>query len=119
MKEKFPRNRKVVSSDEFKKIIYKGTKVSNRFINVFILPSAFQKSRFGFSVPKRIAKAVDRNKIRRFLREKVRKRRELDSHSVDIVFLVKINFLELKKNDRNQVFDVLFEQLIKRISTVC
>lgn len=119
MPQNFPRTRKVVSSQDFKKIIYKGIKISSQCITFFFLPNALSKNRFGFSVPKRIAPATQRNKIKRILRECVRKNGEMTKGGIDGIFLVRTNFLKKGKVELYQYIESFFQQLIKRISTIC
>ena len=58
------------SSDlEFQRVYSKGAKKVSRFFVVFMLPNALEHSRFGLTTPRKLGPAVQRNRIRRRLRE--------------------------------------------------
>ncbi len=119
LRQKFSRSRKIFPPHEFKKIISSGKKISSRFITLFLLPNEFSKSRFGFSVPKRIGCATQRNRMKRVLRESVRKNKDLSPWAVDGIFIVRKNFVKLKKEDLYQHITDFFKQVIQRKFTVC
>ncbi len=114
-----PKKNRRIQSDEFKKIISTGKKITSRYLTFFLLPNTSLTSRFGFAVPKRLGKAVQRNRMRRILKECVRNQKLLYSHSVDGVWMVKENFLNSNKDYIYQQFDVFFDRVIQRKFTVC
>jgi len=54
-----------------------------------VLPNGFTYSRFGFSISKRIGNAVERNRIKRRLREAIRLRMDSIKAGWDIVFIAR------------------------------
>lgn len=119
LRQKFSNSRKIVSPHEFKEIISSGKKITSRFVTLFLLPNHFSVSRFGFSVPKRVAIAAQRNRMRRILRELVRKNEDLTSWAMDGVFVIKSNFLNLKKDELYQCLIDFLNKVIQRKFTVC
>lgn len=116
---KFSRARKVSSSEDFKKIIGIGTKIQTPYFSFFVLSNKISRSRFGFAIPKRVGKANERNKMRRILREFIRKKLELKPLPLDGVFIIRRSFLELEKVKLYQLFNYFFDKVIQRKFTVC
>ncbi len=117
--QKFSRSRKILSPQEFKKIISSGKKIRSQFITLFVLQNKISKSRFGFSISKKIAVAAKRNRMRRMLREFIRKHTLLNQGSVDVVLIIRVNFLNIKKDELYQHLEDFFNQVIQRKFTVC
>jgi len=76
--ETFSRDDRLRKRREFEECYASGVRVSGRHIQVFLLsggPGA--RPRLGISVPRRLGKAVTRNRVRRRLREIFRRHRSL------------------------------------------
>jgi ribonuclease P protein component len=76
--EGFSRDDRLRKRREFEECYASGVRVSGRHIQVFLLsggPGA--RPRLGISVPRRVGKAVARNRVRRRLREIFRRHRSL------------------------------------------
>ncbi len=77
--EGFSRDDRLRKRREFEECYASGVRVSGRHIQVFVLaaggPSA--RTRLGISVPRRVGRAVSRNRVRRRLREIFRRTRDL------------------------------------------
>jgi len=61
------------NAQEFKSVYQGGAKRYSRSFVVFALPNGFSESRFGLTTPRKLGKAHDRNKIRRRVREILRR----------------------------------------------
>ncbi len=59
----------VKKNKEFKKIYQEGFSAVNRFVVIFGRKNEFSGKRFGFSVSKKLGKAVKRNRVKRRLKE--------------------------------------------------
>jgi ribonuclease P protein component len=78
--ETFSRDDRLRKRREFEECYASGVRVSGRHIQVFLLadpPGTPSRPRLGISVPRRVGKAVQRNRVRRRLREIFRRTRSL------------------------------------------
>jgi len=77
-------------SRDFEAVYRHGRSVSSRFLVLYWFPQEEAASpRFGFSVPRSVGGAVERNKIKRQLREVWRKRLERVPAGNDYVLIVR------------------------------
>jgi len=74
---------------DFQRIRRFGESKSNRLMVLVVLPNRLEHNRFGFSVSKRIGKAVRRNKIKRQMREAIRLRQEQIQPGRDMLFIAR------------------------------
>lgn len=99
-------NKGLKKTNEFKRVFSQGNRRYGRYIIVYILSGPQEGSRVGFIVKKSIGKAVQRNKIKRRLREIWRlKGRELTTAS-DVVILAKKEITEAS-------FEEIEEELVR------
>ena len=79
--ETFSRDDRLRKRREFEECYASGVRISGRFIQVFLISGASrERARLGISVPRRVGNAVERNRVRRRLREIFRRTRDLFSH---------------------------------------
>lgn len=83
------RQYRVRENKRFQQIRRNGSSYSNKPLVLCVLPNELDYSRFGFSVSNRIGKAVQRNKIKRRLREAMRLRIDEIEPGWDIVFIAR------------------------------
>ncbi len=67
--ERFPRGARLRSSGEFRRLLEHGQRKSTPSLDVFVAPSPTPHSRFGLIVPKLGRRIVERNLLKRRLRE--------------------------------------------------
>ena len=86
--EALPRYQRLKSDKDFKSLRKTGASASGRMVALRYIPNAFEYSRFGFVVGRRISKlAVSRNLIRRRMREVVRRTKV--SPGWDLLFIAR------------------------------
>lgn len=98
-----PKNNRLKNKKEFKEVFRKGKGFEKDFLFLKVKKIESDKSKFGFIVSRKISKkAVARNKMKRRLREIVRKEFPKIKPGIDAVLVVKKDiekkdFLEIKK----------------------
>ena len=80
---------RVRENERFQEIRRRGKSHSSELLVMCVLANELPYSRFGFSVSNRIGGAVQRNRIKRRLREAIRLRIPLIQPGWDIVFIAK------------------------------
>lgn len=69
--------------------------------------------KFGIAVPKKIAGAVTRNKIKRQIKEIIRTNKEFFLYNNEYIIIVKKNILELSFSEMQSSLEELFRQFNK------
>lgn len=87
---RFPKSARLLNSREFRKVREKGKSSQGRLLRIGVLKDTeITPSRIGLITSKRVGGAVDRNKIRRRLREIIRADRAKLASGFDIVVVAK------------------------------
>ena len=100
---------KLKKNEEFRSVFKAGIRKERKYFYLYRAPKKQDKSRIGIIVKKEIGNAVQRNRIKRILREIFRKRcDDLFSHD-DIIVMVKreILYTQLKE------IEIEFERVIR------
>lgn len=108
------RNKRVLSSAEFRVIYGSGVRMTSRYFAAFCLrleplprEQGRGNSRFGFTVPRAVGKAVKRNRIKRRLREAVRSQLQVLQGEWAVVF-----------NPRRSVLSAPFDDLCREVGRI-
>lgn len=105
---------KLIKTDEFSSVFNFRKRISAKFLVVHYQPNVITHSRLGLVVGKKIAKlSVDRNYMRRVLREFFRIQQHVINH-VDLVIRVQKKFENKDFIQIKQEFDMLIEKLNQR-----
>jgi len=74
---------------DFKKVYAKGKTSANKYLVAYVLNNNHNTIRIGFSVSKKIGNAVERNKIKRVLREICRLNIHKFISGIDVIFIAR------------------------------
>lgn len=89
-KEVFPKSIRIKRESEFKRIIGRGSKTKGENLTVFsLLGAGIEGQKFGIKITRGIKKAVARNKIKRVIREVLRKNKENFNKNESVVVVCK------------------------------
>lgn len=103
-------------TDEFSSVFSFRKRISSRFFVVHYKPSEVLSMRVGFVVAKKVAKqAVDRNYMRRVLRE-VCRNGLLVSPAADVVIQVQKKFIRQDFGQVNQELNVILNKIQKKLN---
>lgn len=76
---------------EFTKVFDKGNSVADRLLVLYTMPNSKTLTRFGFTVSKKVGKAVTRNRFKRILREICRNHNDNFKTGFDCVVIARPN----------------------------
>jgi ribonuclease P protein component len=89
-KEGFPKSLRVKKDSEFQQIINEGTKKKGDHLIIFHLVSGAKAGqKFGIKIGKGIKKATERNRVKRMIKEVLRKNKDRFDENESVVVLVK------------------------------
>jgi len=89
--QRFRRRDRLKKRYEFKQAQLSGRRVHTAHFLIVAQPNALQHTRLGITVTKKVGTAVQRNRIKRVVREVFRRNRDLFPPSHDLVFIAKRN----------------------------
>jgi ribonuclease P protein component len=101
----FPKKIRVKKESEFNQIIKNGDKKSGKDVTLFRLPSPDEGQKFGIKISRGMKGAVKRNKIKRIIRETLRKNKDQFDPNEKVVVLVKSPAKEMKRKVHTQEVD--------------
>ena len=101
---RFLKQDRLRKSSEFDRVYRRGRKIVSPNAVLFYSPNRLERFRFGITVSRKVGKAVQRNRIKRFLREAYRLNRQLlnRQQACDVVLVMRkegagLTFRELEK----------------------
>jgi len=109
---KFPYSKRIRREEDFKKLLRKGKKIKNNFF-LYFLRNDYKYHRFAISVNRKIDKAVQRNYIKRRMKELFRLNRQIIDNHYDVWIIMKNSFT---KEDSPRI-EHLYIQALKKISS--
>lgn len=107
----FPKNQRVTKKSDFDLIFKKGKSFHSPFLTIKILDVGLGKQRFAVLVSKKVSnKAVDRNTVKRTLREVIKKNIKLFPAQSDVVIYAQPKALNLSLQDAT----TLIQKILKK-----
>lgn len=87
---------RLVKNSDFTRVLHKGRYTSTQFFLLKYFPNNQPQSRFGFVISAKVSKkAVERNLLKRRLREIIKHNLKTIKDGYDVVFLAKKNAIQL------------------------
>ena len=114
MTARFPRRARLQKPGEFKAAFERGSRLNEKWLTALVVSSGDSESRLGLAVPKKaVPRAVDRNRIKRQIRESFRIRRNA-LPAVDVVILAKGGCLLATPEQLSDVLDRLWSRVVAK-----
>jgi len=114
----FPRAARLLKHSDFDRVYKQGRRHFSSHMTVFYLQQAEGSARVGFTVGRVLGGAVQRNRIKRRLREAARLRRSLLRGPVDVVINPKKSVLTVEfavvLEEISRAFDVIAKKLVEK-----
>lgn len=114
----FPRAARLLKHSDFERVYKQGRRHFSSHMTLFYLPQAEGGARVGFTVGRVLGGAVQRNRIRRRLREAVRLRRALLKGAVHVVINPKKSVLTVEfpvvLEEVSRAFAVIAKKLVEK-----
>jgi ribonuclease P protein component len=83
-----PKKKRLTSNDQFKAVIANGKRLSDGLLTLYIAKNDFGYSRLGVSVGKSHGNAVERNRLKRILREAFRQNQDRIPTGFDYLLMI-------------------------------
>lgn len=113
---KFPRSLRLLKHADFDRVYKKGRRHFSSHMTVFYLRQESGARRIGFTVGRVLGGAVERNHIKRRLREAVRLRQRLLASAVDVVINPKKSVLRVEFSTLLQEVERAFELIARKMA---
>jgi ribonuclease P protein component len=114
----FSRSGRLLKHSDFDRVYKQGRRHFSSHMTVFYLRQAAGAARVGFTVGRVLGGAVERNRIKRRLREAVRQRRSVLQGAVDVVINPKKSVLTLEFSvvleEVGRALDVIAKKLVEK-----
>jgi ribonuclease P protein component len=91
----FSKEERITKAKDFKRVYENRKVVKNRYLALYFLSKIEKGKRIGFSLSKKLGRAVVRNRIKRILREIYRLNKHKIKDNLDLVVKVKERFPEI------------------------
>lgn len=108
---RFPRRARLLKPGDFSAAFERGTRMNERWLSALVIASAAEQPRLGLAVPKKVARrAVDRNRIKRHIRESFRER-QAQLPPMDIVIMARNGSTQATPEQLRQLLDRLWTRI--------
>jgi ribonuclease P protein component len=109
------RRGRLTRSSDFDRVYRQGRSFANRYLAVYSFPRAGEGgTRLGLSVGRKVGAAVDRNRVKRLLREAFASRRDAIAVAHDVVIVARPDALELAEREGLEGLASALDELLER-----
>ncbi len=109
------RSGRLSRSAEFERVYRQGRSIANRQLVLYTFPNpATERPRVGLSVSRKVGGAVQRNKVKRLLREAFSRNERKLKPGHDVVVVARPAALELAEREGLDGFDAALSELLAR-----
>ena len=105
-----PDPRKLKKRSEFQRAYQAGDKYWDRYFVIYVRPTGFEHARLGITVSKKVGKSVQRNRVKRLIRESFRHLRSQIQIGYDIVVVGRSAATRLKCQETQNALCRLFQR---------
>lgn len=98
-------------SSQFSDVYKRGQSFANRFVVMYIMPNQLDYNRVGYSVSKKVGKAVIRNRAKRLMKEVFRLNEDRLKQGYDFVFIARVRMKEATYSDVEKSMKRLFKEM--------
>jgi ribonuclease P protein component len=113
------RRGRLTRSAEFDRVYRQGRSFANRHLAVYAFPRPGEEStRLGLSVGRKVGGAVERNRVKRLLREAFATRRDAITGAHDVVIVARPDVLELAEREGVEGVAATLDELLVRAGVV-
>lgn len=109
----FRKKYKIKKKIEIKFLLKNSKKISCEYYNIFYSHSRNENDRLAILVSKKVGNAIERNKIKRIIREIFRKETKRDPPFYDILIQIRPGI----KLQNSFVYEICFKQWIEKVKT--
>ena len=96
----FNETERLRKDSDFRRVYKHGKSFANRYLVMYIMRNNLEYNRVGISVSKKVGKAINRNKIRRRIKESYRLNIDANvKYGYDIVFIARVAIKEADYKD--------------------
>lgn len=105
-----PDPKKLKKRSEFQGAYQTGNKYWNRYFVIYVRQTGFENSRLGITVSKKVGKSVQRNRVKRLIRESFRHLRPHIQAAYDIVVVGRASASQLKCQQAQNALSSLLQR---------
>lgn len=107
----FSRDQRITKKEDFDLVFKKGAVLRSEFFTIRMLKNSLNKRRFAILVSKKISKkAMERNKIKRILREAIKNQMETFPDNCDYVFYIQPASINITLNSSIKILEKMLKK---------